>query len=518
MKTVVRSALVMAVVGAVSTGLAEPEAGNPHQWRPRVTSVSVFKNGHGFFLREGRVALNDGWCVADAVPPAAFGTLAVYSLAANETVDIVGSGPGTLVEFDNRDADGDEKTKRAHLSPRLNMKLKLTYRHRGSEKDAAGTLVSVGPDYAVLEHDGRNIAVPIDGLLSLQVLDNPLRIHVAGEDQSPVDTALGMAYLRKGITWIPEYTLRLIDEDTAELTLRGTLINEAEDLVHCDVNFVVGVPHFLHSDYMAPLAVGQVIRTIGAATAPREVMTQIMNRAAIASDVRADQLGVVDRPVTSDGGNIREATGNLPQWEGTGSDDFTVFTRNDLTLRRGEKAIVTLFTRRITYSHLYRWSPPGDIQHYLVLNNQTDSAWTTGPCLTVSGENALSEDLLKYVPEGGNGELRVTTAIDLAHNQQEVEVDRQLKAHQPSHNFYVDLVTLDGTLTLRNYDRKPAEVIVTADLNGQAKSASDNGAIHLDTTDLKLLKRRSTVTWRVTLPPGKTRKLHYTYQRYVPSR
>jgi len=37
-----------------------------------------------------------------------------------------------------------------------------------------------------------------------------------------------MAYLRKGITWIPEYTLKVIDDETAELTLRGTLVNEAE--------------------------------------------------------------------------------------------------------------------------------------------------------------------------------------------------------------------------------------------------------------------------------------------------
>ena len=74
-----------------------------------------------------------------------------------------------------------------------------------------------------------------------------------------------MAYLRKGITWIPEYTLKILDEDNAELTLRGTLVNEAEDLIHTDVHLVVGVPHFVHTEYMAPIAVGQVIRTIGAA-------------------------------------------------------------------------------------------------------------------------------------------------------------------------------------------------------------------------------------------------------------
>ena len=75
---------------------------NPHVWKPRIRSVAVFKNGLGFFMREGETQLRDGWCVAEQVPPAAFGTLAIYSRNDNETVDIVGSGPGEVVEFDGR--------------------------------------------------------------------------------------------------------------------------------------------------------------------------------------------------------------------------------------------------------------------------------------------------------------------------------------------------------------------------------------------------------------------------------
>ena len=47
--------------------------------------MAVFKNGLGFFLREGDVKLRDGWCVAEHVPPAAFGTLAIYARSEKET-------------------------------------------------------------------------------------------------------------------------------------------------------------------------------------------------------------------------------------------------------------------------------------------------------------------------------------------------------------------------------------------------------------------------------------------------
>lgn len=77
---------------------------NPHLWKPRTKSVAVFKNGLGFFMRQGEVRLRDGWCVAEHIPPAAFGTLAIYALSEEQMVDVVGSGPGEVVEFDGRDA------------------------------------------------------------------------------------------------------------------------------------------------------------------------------------------------------------------------------------------------------------------------------------------------------------------------------------------------------------------------------------------------------------------------------
>ena len=501
---------------AEGTATGSPEPENPHYWKSKVTSMAVFKNGLGFFLREGQVSLRDGWCVAGEVPPAHFGTLAIYSHVKDEIVDVVGSGPGEIVEFDGTDAPKDPASKRSRLELSRYLKLQLTYTHKDTERTAAGKLVSVGPEFVVLESDGQSYAVPLEGIKRMQVLERPVRVHVAGSDaKPPAKTTLGMAYLRKGVTWIPEYTLKVLDETNAELTLRGTLVNEAEDLVHCDVNFVVGVPHFLHTDFLAPVAVGQAIRTIGAAVAPRQVTSQIMNRAAIAGDTT---VGVVERPVGGASRDVREVLGNLPQMEGAGGADFTVYAKKDLTVRRGEKAIVTLFVKRIRYSHIYRWPTPEPLQHFIVLHNQTDTAWTTGPCLAVSQGSPLSEDLLKYVPKEGQGELPVTTAINVAQEQKESEVDRKLKAHEPSHQFYVDLVALEGELKMRNFEKTAITVIVTAQVAGKPLSASNDGVITVNTAKLQLMERAGSVQWKVKLEAGDTKTVTYRYERYVPSR
>lgn len=500
------------------------EQKNPHLWQPRTTSVAVFKNGLGFFLRQGSVELRDGWAVAKEIPPAKFGTLAVYATRDDDLVDVIGSGPGEVTEFDGVDAPRDMTEKRSRLEAAKNLSVELSYKHQGTDKTAAGKLVSIGPDYAVLESSGNSFAVPVEGLFKMQVLELPLRVHVNQGEAVAKRTEIGMAYLREGITWIPEYTLRILDDETAELTLRGTLVNEAEDLIHCDVNFVVGVPHFVHTQYLAPIAVGQVIQTIGAAVAPPEIRSQIMNSAAIGNGIRSNQFdqpggpAVVQHPVATESADaLASAVGNLPKLDSTGATDYTVYTKRDLTVRCGERAIVTLFVKKIRYGHIYRWTPPAAMEHNLVLHNDTDTAWTTGPVLAVSGDTPLSEDLLKYTPKNGRAEVPVTTAINVAHDKTESEADRQFKAHSPSHNVFLDLVTLDGELRLQNFDTSPVDIVVVNRVPGKPLDVSDHGAPTSDPAKLQLLERQGTIRWTIRLGPGETKRVTYAYERYVPS-
>jgi len=331
-----------------------------------------------------------------------------------------------------------------------------------------------------------------------------------------------MASLRHGMTWIPEYTLRIIDEPTAELTLRGTLINEAEDLVRADVNFVVGVPHFVHTDYKAPIAVGEVIRSIGAAVAPQGLQQQISTRAGIAFDnnaIMGSPVTAMDLPVSMADGEdqISATTSSLPTLQSAASSDYTVYTRRDVTLRKGEKAIVTLFRKTIAYGHRYRWEAPERVRHYLVLRNDTGSAWTTGPALALSNGQPLGEDLLGYTPNGGECEYRVTTAVNVVHDLSEREIDRALKVHEPSRHRFLDLVTLEGRATVRNHEAVPIDVIITIPVAGKPIFASAGGRLHTDATRLELTQRAGRVSWTATIPAGETTSLTYRYERYVNS-
>lgn len=520
----VLSANLIVLASLTVTAAAGPvgRPGNPHRWDTRVSSVAVFKNGLGFFLREGDVTLRDGWCVADAAPPAMYGTFAVYSQQDGQAVDVVGTGAGERVDFDGVDAPATDDERRRRLETYVGLDLEVRYVDAlGVAGQAQGRLDSVGAEFVILTNEGRHAAVPLGAIRGLSLLELPLRVHVVDADDRPVTGAatLGMAYVRRGITWIPEYTLRILDRDTAELTLRGTLVNEAEDLVHCDVDFMVGVPNFAHEDLLTPVSIGQVIRTVGAAIAPGGLSQQIAGRANIASNrITSAQPGdgVVEHPVDVSGGDLG-AAGSLAVVGGAGSSDFTVYRKEDLTVRRGEKAMVTLMTAKVRFSHLYRWTPPERPRHFLVLKNDGATPWTTGPALCLTGGQPLSEDLLTYTPRGGQCRFPLTSAINLSNEREEREAEREFKAIETSRGSYQDRVTLAGTIRLRSFEVDPVTIEVEVAVPGHPLDASAGGALSADSDKLVLTEREGRVTWSLELAPGEERTLTYRYERYVRS-
>jgi hypothetical protein len=280
----------------------------------------------------------------------------------------------------------------------------------------------------------------------------------------------------------------------------------------------VGVPNFLHTDYLAPIAVGRTIRAVSSSVAPPEFRGQIIARAAlISNDLTSNQFEMVPPAEADAGTKVDAMMGSLPKMEGPSGTDYTVYTKEDLTIRCGERAIVTLFAKKIRYTHIYRWSPPERLKHFFVLQNDTDTAWTTGPVLALSGHRPLSEDLLRYTPKQGRCEVPVTVAVNIAHARTEKEVERKLKVYSPKSNVHFDLVTLQGTLNLHNFEKEPVVVSINALVAGKPLSASDDGEMTLDTSRLKLRERRGNVCWQVTLQPEEQRTFGYEYERYVPS-
>jgi hypothetical protein len=82
---------------------------------------------------------------------------------------------------------------------------------------------------------------------------------------------------------------------------------------------------------------------------------------------------------------------------------------------------------------------------------------------------------------------------------------------------FLDLVTLEGELRLKNFEAAPAEVVVVVSVPGKPTEASDDGHRAADPSKLQLLDRAGTIRWTATLKSQETKVFKYKYERFVPS-
>jgi hypothetical protein len=115
-------------------------------------------------------------------------------------------------------------------------------------------LVSVKGGVVLLESDQGVLALPLDRIRSVSFKNAPaskyptetfrnlLTLDFAWPEAGPPrDTEVGMAYVQRGLRWIPSYKVTIGTAGKARVQLQATLVNELADLEDVTANLVVGV-------------------------------------------------------------------------------------------------------------------------------------------------------------------------------------------------------------------------------------------------------------------------------------
>ncbi len=457
--------------------------------RTGVKQVAVFKNGYGLFFREGKARPMEGWLHADHLPYASLGTMWIYSLGKQDVVDRVISAKQTKLSFD--DGDGLARL----LAERTGSRLALMTVD-GKQHD--GKLTALTEGMALLEGDGALMAVKLDAVEHATLVDLPLRIKVTTDNE--VDIA--MTYLQTGIRWLPSYAIRLSDDGKAQLTLRASLVNDAEDLENSSVHFVVGVPSFAFQGEVDPLALNRV----AAAIQPRFTVSAARGQARV--DAEAQRVA---REAEAPPPGLRD----LPDLPGEDVGELYMYELKDVDLKVGEVGMLTVFSATAPYKQAYEWNADTeDVWQCVELTNNTAMPWTTGPAAVYSDWRMLGQDTLNYTPPKAKKRVKVTITRNIGVSQTEEEIDRQHKAIRRD-GYEWDLVTLKADLAMANYQKQKADTIVTKTLTGELVEASDEPEVTHASELLQKFNPTSLLKWNVTVAPGETKTLTYTYKVYV---
>ncbi|CAN5239223.1 hypothetical protein BH09SUM1_BH09SUM1_25700 [soil metagenome] len=361
------------------------------------------------------------------------------------------------------------------------------------------------------------------------------------------DVDVNILYLQEGIQWIPSYRVSGDLKTSATMALQGELVNEAEDLDGAAVDLVVGVPNFRFNDRVSPLSLDRELRrtlTSISQTGGGGSMAQMMSNS---------QMAYAGAPT---GSATTSATNSFfdPSMETQQGQDLFFYSSKDVSLKRGGRMTLPLWSSDLAVSHCYRfsvqagkaareemdasnqnrWNPqpssgrtsPLDINknevwHIIEAKNETKLPWTTGAALVLQDGLPISQDMLAYTPVGATGSLPLTIAVDVRGEFRDEETARQQNAFNRNGTNY-DLIKKRGTVTVTNYRKEAAKVQVIVSAGGKAVGASDDGKIVLNDfraldwpygTDLGM-NQHSDVKWDFMLEPGAKKDVTYDVEFY----
>lgn len=538
------------LLGMILSTLSMPAAVEKEDSLPtlktKANTIAVFKNGLGFFIREGEVELKNRWAVTEYVPQATLGSLWIGSLDKDAQLNEV------IGFFEDVESNTEAITLQELLKLNIGKKAKIT----ANNKIIEGTIKSVpekrmpyqeGPQQRVQPQPGAiaiistkdgDIVINKNAVSRIQFASSystqTLSKGKAKRIKFKLDTnrnkaKLSLSYLQKGISWIPSYLVNIEDSKKARITMKATLINDIENLENVDVFFVVGYPNFMYADILSPLALDQVLSQFiagleagGRRRAEYSQMSNIMRQSAPASFREESR----DLPLDYGYAAIK----GVP---GASEEDLFLYHKKGVNLNKGERAYYHIFSQEVDYKHIYEWNVPDTLNvdprgyqqsrqpqtdreqvwHSIKLENSTDYPWTTAPALTVSGWKPLAQDTINYTPKTTKTNLKLTVATDIKTNRREYEMERQRDVRLYRSSY--DLVTVKGELYIKNAKSKDVTMEIKKKVTGEVLEVSHNGKIEKVAEGLRGVNFNSFISWEIPVKAGEETEVTYTYKVYI---
>jgi hypothetical protein len=569
--------------GALAAAAAEAPPAAPS--RMPVKEVTVFKDGHAFVLQEGDMPVDGaGNVVLDRLPAPVLGTFWPYSAnpavklesvvagrrkvtterTATSIRDLLEGNRGagaiitetggvrygaTVLGILEKASDATEEPAREEASARIRLV--------GGPEDPIILLKTDGGTKAVSLsriQDVTFLAEPASALKDEELKDVlTLKLeHGAGK---PGDTArVGMAYLQRGLRWIPEYRVDLDGKGNAAIRLQAALINELVDLQETTVHLVIGVPTIYFKDTLDPMSLQKAMAQLSQyfredAQTRFALSNAIMSQSARMSESRQQPP---------------EAAADLgPEVGGAaGGEDLFVFTVQRVTLKKGERMVLPVAEFTLKYKDVYTldlpFAPPPEVHrnlnseqarelarllqspkamHKVRLENSSRFPLTTAPALILEEGRVLAQGMMTYTSAGASTDLAITAAINIQVRKSESEAKRTPHAEKWN-NVDFARVDLAGKIALTNRIGEPVEIEVTRSVLGTGDAADHDGSIQ----QLQVFEEDGTawdnlppwwnwynwpagwhhlnglsrITWKLTLEPGKTADLGYTWHYFWP--
>ncbi|QEL14465.1 DUF4139 domain-containing protein [Limnoglobus roseus] len=573
----------LVLFAAIGPTRAEPAAALGALAKIPVKEVTVFKDGHAYVVHQGTMPVDAaGNVLLDLLPNPVLGTFWPYS--ANPAVapqsvtagrrrvtveqtaltlrELIEANPGAEVVV----TEGSKPPYPATIVKALS---RPTEEVEKSAPVPGGESLPQKGNVLLLKTIEGTKAVSIDAItdvkfvgkyetkLSQEEYRNLLTMKLDWAGQPAAKSAeVGMAYVQKGIRWIPNYRVELDGKGKATVKMQATLINELTDLKDATVNLVIGVPSFYFKDSADPIALNQALTQLSSYFEADGTRTQF----ALSNSMMTQNIGAPQ--MAGSGGRAANPGPNLgPDLGGNQSEDLFVFTLTNVTLAKGQRMVLAVSQQSVDYKDVYTldvpYAPPLElrrqvndahtaelvkmmavpkVQHKVRLTNGNAQPFTTAPALILKDGKVLSQAMMTYTSKQNTVDLTLTTAIDVRVKKKDKETKRTPNAQTYDGHAYWR-IDIGSSLELTNNGPKAVEVEVTRSVLGNLDKAADGVKAEMvnlleDDDDTSISARPGwwgsyswpvwwghfngvgRITWTAKLEPGQSNEKAYSWYYY----
>ncbi len=504
----------------------------------KIVTASMFKNGFSIVTREFAAPSPGEYTIAQ-IPQGSLGTLWLTTTVGTKLESVVTAS----VEREFKAAVG---TIDGILRANVGKVLQLGVREGDAvvTNQVTGTLLSADGEVVILKGERGTLAfnkaqvtsvsLPSGDLVMSQTskaVDRGLKFTVSGNPGRVV-----MISLERGLTWAPGYAVDITDRKTLSLVAKATVLNDLGDLPNIEARFITGFPNVPYANYLDPLVSGfnvdgflRMISTIGGpggALGPGgaggggmrggDMMRQ--NAMSAAADLNSFGEAMANNPL---GGEQRQ--------------DLFFYRQPNVNLAKGEKGYFTMFRAETPYEDLYSWDSeermgedlfaftggpaiPADIWHLLKFKNTSAQPFTTGAATIFQGGEIVGQDLMKYVPVGGNIELIINKSLDVRATVEEAEISREKGAVKDKDgNPMFDRVIIQGTLSITNAKPEAIKMRIRKTLKGDIVGADGSPEVTKTAIAVAATNPVSRLAWMHDVAARSSSSLKYSYKLFVRS-
>ncbi|MEN6306462.1 MAG: hypothetical protein ABFD91_01800 [Anaerohalosphaeraceae bacterium] len=589
MKTCARYGL--AVVLLLAGIVFGEEAGRAVYDKLPVKEVTVFKDGHAYVLHEGQMTTDGkGNVLLDTLPNPVMGTFWAYSVQPQATLSSVMSSRQEL-DVEKTSLNLEDLVKgnvgKSVLIKEVNKNdsyqatiLRILEETPVEETPAPGGILDAHGYYVpprpvvpenpiVLLKAAEGIrALPVSQIQTVTFLDevndtvsrkqkkDTLTLQLDWKDKQPESkAAVGMAYVQRGIRWIPSYRVDIDGKGKAVLKLQACIINELADLNDVKTHLVIGVPTFAFKEVVDPISFQEAVASLSGHFRSDNRTAYSFSNAIMSQQVMYPYESRSEPTPSGESLNLG------PELEGTEkSEDLFVFTVDHITLKKGQRLVMSLAEFTLSYEDVYKvdisFAPPLEMRqnfnndqqlmlaklfhapnavHKIRLKNDSEYPLTTAPATILKEGRVLAQGMMTYTAIGNKGDLELTTAVNIGVKSTNEQVNQTPNAaNWNGHSF--SKIDMRGTIELTNFGDKPVTLEVRRSVLGSMDEGSHDAVVRQlgNGYDEYVFDdgqpvwwswcswpwwwyRFNTIgqgNWTVELEPGKTTTLEYKWHYY----